>query len=94
MITVSFVNELQFVAKYFNDSVSVELKVGEFSPLKLTVDNDVLSAEYMDNLIWKEKIAGADSNFGVESCQIIFKIMQMSAEEDYSWKKKIPYIFA
>lgn len=94
MVTASFVYELQFVAKYFNAPASVDLKVGDFPPVTFTVVDDVLTVEFLDDLIWKEKVVGADSNFGVESCQVIFRIIEMISAGDDSWKKKIPHIFA
>jgi len=94
MLTVSFVNELQFVAKHFNAPLSVDLKLGKGEPVKLVLVNDVLTVEYLGELIWKEKVAGPDSNFGVESCEVIFKLITMTDAGDTSWKDKIPHIFA
>ena len=93
MLTVSFVNEIQFIAKHFNVPVSVDLKLGQSEPLNLALDNDVLSIKFFGELIWEEKVVGVGSNFGVESCDTIYRIMQMVAAGDNTWKEKYPHIF-
>lgn len=86
MITVSLVHELNFISKHLDRKVVATLEVGEYSrPITISIEKDKLSVEYMNNLIWSESISKASSNFGVESCDSILKIMKRVRQGE-SWE--------
>ena len=93
MITVSIVYELQFVAKHFCSTLTACLQLKDRSPVTLSVTSDELEVRYQQELIWKEKIVGPESNFGVESVDTIARIMN-AIDTGQPWKDKFPHIFS
>ena len=93
MITVSLVYELQFVAKHFDSPLTASLQFRGCSPVTLLVTSDELEVRYQQELIWKEKIVGPESNFGVESVDTIARIIN-AIDTDQPWKDKFPHIFS
>ena len=91
MITLSFVREVAFFSKFFKTKASCELKIGDYPPLTVSVEKDEVSVFFLNKLIWQESINKASSNFGVESCDTILKIMKL-AQEGKDWSM-YPHIY-
>jgi len=87
MITVSLVNELQFIAATHEKSVDCDLYIGEIG-LSLIVFPNLLVVSFNNEEIWREKLATADSNFGVESCTTIYQIMSEILSGKADWRSR------
>lgn len=78
MITVGLVKELYFIAKVFNESLTIDITPSLSSrvlKLKINAAGD-MDVFYGDNHIWYEKVDDSlTSFFGVESCDTISRIM-------------------
>lgn len=85
MITTSLIRELDFIATYTKAPVSCQLKIGEVSEVGIKVDKGILELEYKSNKIWREGLSQS-SNFGVESCDTIYQIMEAIDNGD-DWAK-------
>ena len=87
MITVSLINELQFIAASFSETVFTTLKIGAVI-VNLEVSTNLAVIKFQSQEIWREKIATADSNFGVESCTTIYQIMSEILSGKTDWRSR------
>jgi len=87
MITVSLINELQFIAASFSETVCATLKIGAVI-VDLEVSANLVVVKFQSQEIWREKLATADSNFGVESCTTIYQIMSEILNRKTDWKSR------
>lgn len=88
MITVGLVNEIQFLSNIFETPIYLKIATEKTSGvLNFIVKDGYLELIYKQNKIWKEKISGADSMFGIESCETILKIISLIEKNDDLWKE-------
>jgi len=93
MVTVSLIKELYFIASILGRPILLQLQVGAGTkPITLEVNEDFLFAWYNGEDIWKEKLSGPDSSFGIESCDNISRIISCIDAQDTSWRNKYKYI--
>lgn len=78
MITLSLINELDFLSRAYNAPIYVDLSLGtpcSTLSLNLEIKNGVLSVLLGGKLIWRESLDSTVGNFGIESCQQIMQII-------------------
>lgn len=100
MITVGLVKELYFISKVLKETYCLSVFPQDsngslLNNLKLVLNitpEGELTVWYKGIIIWKEKVDGDDSFFGVESCDTISRIIACINNKDFSWKEKYPYI--
>jgi hypothetical protein len=91
MITVGLVKEIFFIAKVLGKPIQVTIsrKRAEMAPLEIQVTPDAnMVVFYRATQIWSEKVDGAESFFGVESCDTISRIIACIDNNDISWREK------
>jgi hypothetical protein len=72
-----------------NKTVSCTLNIEKFS-INFTISPDSILKIYFDNnYIWCEKIFGANTNFGIESIDVIIRIINCVSKKE-EWKNKYP----
>ena len=93
MITVGLIKEVHFIACIFGRPVLLDFRLGaDTQSLNIEVNEDNLFIRYAGQEIWKERLSGADSGFGIESCDNISRIIACLDAGDDSWKTKYKYI--
>lgn len=94
MITVSLVYELQFIAASLGEPFWCDLRFIPGGTIQLNVFPNLLYVHYNGELIWKEKLATPDSNFGIESCTTIYQIINEIRAGNADWKSKYKHDFS
>jgi len=88
MITQGFANELYHISNYFNCEVKADLQY-----LGKTITSKVfgryISIHYKGELIWQECLDEQVGNFGIESMQHIFYIVDKMEKGDEDWKNLV-----
>jgi hypothetical protein len=93
MITVGLIRELHFIACMTGRVVLIDFQLGtDGNKLQLEVNENTLFVYYFNNKIWEETLSGADSGFGIESCDNISRIVSCIDTGDASWEEKYKYI--
>jgi len=88
MITIGLAKELYFIAKVTNQPATALLNNGLYISVQ---PNSTMDVEYKGIHIWRERIEGDTSFFGIESCDNIFKIINAIDSKDDTWKQKYSY---
>ena len=87
MITVGLVQEISFISKFFETPMYLKIATPKASGvLNVILKDEYLELIYKQNKIWKEKVSGAESMFGIESCETILKIISLIDSNDERWK--------
>jgi hypothetical protein len=88
MITQGFANELYHISNFFNCEVKCDL---EYLSKKITcsVFGRYISVNYNGELIWRECLDENIGNFGIESVQHIFYIIDKIEKNDPDWRNLI-----
>jgi hypothetical protein len=88
MITKGLANELDHISSFFKCRVKAS-----FQYLDKTITCDVfgryISIYYRNELIWRECLDDSIGNFGIESIQNLFLIIQLIEDGDSSWKDRV-----
>jgi len=93
MITVSLIKELEFVSSIYGGKLQASIKMGEGIPeVKIQIEKSKLTIFFLNKTIWQESISEASSNFGIESCETIARIMGKALKGE-EWENSIPHIF-
>lgn len=74
MITVGLIKELFYISTVFKKEISSIIEIDRHT-IMLTVANSFLTVRYKGHWIWREKIEGDTSMFGIESCDAISRII-------------------
>ena len=78
MITVGLVQEISFISKFFETPIYLKMATPKTSGvLNIIFEKGYLELTYKQNKIWKEKVIGAESMFGIESCETILRIISL-----------------
>lgn len=91
MLTIGLVRELAFLSHGLGFPLKFSIEVIS-KKMDLLIDKDILSIAYKGEEIWRENVQPDVSFFGVESCDLIFKIVNRIDAGDYSWKEEFNYI--
>jgi len=94
MLTVGLIKELYFIAHVLQDVYYLKLFKGEGGDRELLVKMTPigeLDVWYQEHHIWREKVEGDTSFFGVESCDTISRIVACidkgSEWAHYRWRE-------
>ena len=88
MITVGLIHELSFIAAYLDKEIEALFSIGKHE-IKTVVSENKVTIFYGEQTIWKEGIHGEGSWFGVESADVVHKIIKhIDKHGDTSWKEK------
>jgi hypothetical protein len=85
MITTSLIKELEFISSYTNSPVFTSLKIGKVAEIGIKIEKSILELEYKSHTIWREGLSEVE-NFGVESCDTIYQIME-AIDKGEKWDK-------
>lgn len=98
MFTVGLVKELAFIALQKGQKVLCTIgydNIFETDKLEIVITPDmIMSLYFYDNrnsqshFIWREKVDGDDSFFGIESADTVSRIISCIQNNDSSWKEK------
>lgn len=94
MITVGLVKELAWISSALKSDVSVTLFAGGGEPLYISVIREILEVQWRTHVIWKEKISGDTSFFGVESCDAISRIVACLESGNVAGANELIYLEA
>lgn len=87
MITVGFINELNYISNVLNVSVKCAISIPYAKkPLIIEVKDNYFELVYDGSRIWREEIMSPSSMFGIESCDSISKIIYMIDNSIKEWK--------
>ena len=86
-LTVGIIRELFYISLVLKREVYVTFHLN--NPLDINIQNGFLNLKYKDIKIWRENLSGADSNFGIESCDQISRIINCIDANDENYKKYI-----
>lgn len=87
--TISWVKESHFMAKYFGTSLVFEITayIDSNEPLVIKISpNGDLEIFYKKNLLLKENIVGDESNFGIESLDMLSRAIACLDNGSDNWK--------
>lgn len=88
MITQGFANELQHISNFFNCEVKCELEYLS-KKVNCSVLGRYITVHYEGELIWRECLDERIGNFGIESVQHIFYIIDKIQKGESDWKDLI-----
>jgi hypothetical protein len=89
MISVSLIRNLEASSDFIKGPIKTLIISPEkkFPVISIDIIDSVLYIWVGEHYVWSEKLKGASSNFGIESCDHIFKIFSMITENDENWKR-------
>jgi len=85
MITKGFANELLHISNYFNCEVKCDLEYLS-KKINCSVSGRFITIHYKGELIWRECLDEEIGNFGIESVQHIFYIVDKIESGDSNWR--------
>jgi len=85
MITKGFAQELLHISNHFNCEVKCELEYLS-KKISCSVSGRFITIHYKGELIWQECLDEEIGNFGIESAQHIFYIVDKIESGDSNWR--------
>jgi len=92
MITVGLIKELQFISSSLKTPLLLTIASTSFPNITVQIENETLTLTYLGHLIWREKVLGDSSFFGVESCDTIARIMVLLKNHQINEAKELFYL--
>lgn len=90
MITVGFINELNYISNVLNVPVKCAISIPYAKKsLMIEVKDNYFELDYDSSRIWREEIMSPSSMFGIESCDSISKIIYMIDNNIEDWKEMV-----
>ena len=91
MITVGAIRELAYMSQHAEAPLYVAIDI-KGKHLSLKVEENYVAISYQGQRIWEENIYGEGNWFGIESCDEVFRIINLIDAgqpwaEKHAWKK-------